>query len=104
MKKFLALFLALIMILGVFASCGKKDEASSDITLEQAKDYLYQIMKDKNGKETPNDYDVVGKIIIDEVSFDVTWKTDNESIKITESSKENMWTVDLPDVNETAVD
>ena len=104
MKKFLALFLALIMVLGVFASCGKKDEASSDVTLEQAKEYLDEIMKSKNGKETPNDYDVVGKIIIDQVSFDVTWKTDNESIKITESSKENMWTVDLPDVNETAVD
>ncbi len=97
MKKFLALFLALLMCVGVFAACGPKTEEG--VTLEEAKDYLYNVMKDKNGKALPNDYDVVGKIIIEEVSFDVTWKTDNDDITIKESSKANMWTVDLPDVN-----
>ena len=99
MKRFLALFLALLMCVGVFASCKKKGDGDSTVTLEQAKDYLYNVMKDKNGKEIPNDYDVVGKIIIEGVTFDVTWKTDNENIKIKESSKANMWTVDLPEVN-----
>jgi len=103
MKKFLALFLALLMCVGVFAGCGKKTDDSA-VTLEQAKDYLYNVMKDKNGKALPNDYDVVGKIIIEEVSFDVTWTTDNEDIKVKESSKANMWTIDLPDFNETEVE
>ena len=71
----------------------------STTMLERAKDYLYNVMKDKNGKALPNDYDVVGKIIIEETSFEVTWKTDNDDITIKESSKANMWTVDLPDVN-----
>ena len=99
MRKFLALFLALLMCVGVFASCAPKTE-DGGVTLEQAKDYLYNVMKDKNGKAISNDYNVVAKIIIDETSFDVTWKTDNEDIKIVESTKENMWTVDLPDKNE----
>ena len=103
MKKFLALFLALLMCVGVFAGCGTKTDDSA-VTLEQAKDYLYNVMKDKNGKALPNDYDVVGKIIIEEVSFDVTWTTDNEDIKVKESSKANMWTIDLPDFNETEVE
>ena len=99
MKKFLALFLALLMCVGVFAACAPKTDAGS-VTLEQAKDYLYNVMKDKNGKALPNDYDVVGKIIIEGTEFTVTWATDNEDIKIKESSKANMWTVDLPDYNE----
>ena len=104
MKRFLALFLALLMCVGVFASCKKKGDGDSTVTLEQAKDYLYNVMKDKNGKEIPNDYDVVGKIIIEGVTFDVTWKTDNENIKIKESSKANMWTVDLPEVNASVIE
>ena len=103
MKKFLALFLALLMCVGVFAGCGQKTDDSS-VTLEQAKDYLYNVMKDKNGKALPNDYDVVAKIIIEEVSFDVTWTTDNEDITVKESSKANMWTIDLPDFNETEIE
>ena len=99
MKKLLALILALIMCVGVFASCAKKDGGA--VTLEQAKDYLYNVMKDKNGKALPNDYDVVGKIIIEETTFDVTWKTDKEDIKVKASTKANMWTIDLPDLNET---
>ena len=98
MKKFLALFLALLMCVGVFAGCGTKTDDSA-VTLEQAKDYLYNIMKNKNGMATPNDYEVVGMIKIEETTFEVTWTTDNEDIKVKESTKENMWTIDLPDVN-----
>ena len=103
MRKFLALFLALLMCVGILASCSK-DNGGSATTLEQAKDYLYNVMKDKNGKEIPNDYDVVGKIIIENVSFDVTWTTDNANITIKASSKANMWTVDLPDTNASVIE
>ena len=101
MKKFLAILLALLMCVSVFAGCGKKKKGGDDAaTLEQAKDYLYNVMKDKNGKALPNDYDVVGKIIIENTEFSVTWTTDCDDIKVKESTKANMWTIDLPEFNE----
>lgn len=103
MKKFLALILALIMCLGVFAACGDTEETTG-ATLEDAKDYLFNMMKDKNGKALPNDYDVVGKVTVDGTSFDVTWTTDNANIKVKESSKADFWTIDLPDVNDKEVE
>ena len=103
MKRILSLLLVLVMCVGVFAGCNKNKNEQTDVTLEQAKDYLYNIMKDKNGKATPNDYDVVGKIIIDTATFEVTWLTDNENIVVKESSKANCWTIDVPSVNETEV-
>ena len=103
MKRFLSLLLVLVMCVGVFAGCNKNNDAQSGATLEQAKDYLYNIMKDKNDKATPNDYDVVGKIIIDETPFEVTWTTDNASIVVKASSKANTWTIDVPSVNAAEV-
>lgn len=103
MKKFLALILALIMCLGVFAACGDTEETTG-ATLEDAKNYLFNMMKDKNGKALPNDYDVVGKVTVDGTSFDVTWTTDNANIKVKESSKADFWTIDLPDVNDKEVE
>ena len=98
MKRILALLLILVMCASVFVGCSKKNEQTG-ATLEQAKDYLYNIMKDKNDKATPNDYDVIGKLIIDETPFEVTWTTDNENIVVKESSKANWWTIDIPAVN-----
>ena len=103
MKRILSLLLVLVMCVGVFAGCNNDKDVQTGATLEQAKDYLYNIMKDKNDKATPNDYDVVGKIIIDSTTFEVTWKTDNENIVVKESSKANCWTIDVPSVNETEV-
>ena len=101
MKKILALLLVLVMCAGVFVGCKKNKEAG--VTLEQAKDYLYATYKDKNDKATPNDYDVLGKIIIEETTFDVTWTTDNASIVVKASSKADFWTIDVPSVNAAEV-
>ena len=101
MKKILALLLVLVMCAGVFVGCKKNKETG--VTLEQAKDYLYATYKDKNDKATPNDYDVLGKIIIDETPFDVTWTTDNANIVVKASSKANFWTIDVPSVNAAEV-
>ena len=89
MKKFLALLLVLVMCIGVLAGC-KRDNGNDGPTLEQAKEYLDSIMKSNNGLARPNDYDVVGKVIIDGTSFEVTWTTDNASITVKESSKANL--------------
>lgn len=102
MKKFLALLLALIMCVGVLASCGNNN--NNDATLEEAKELLNSMMKDDNGKLTPIDYDVVAKLTIGETTFEVTWATDNENVKVKESSKAGFWTIDVPDVNAAEVD
>ena len=96
MKKLLALLLVLVMCVGVLVAC-KPDEVEGP-SLDQAKEYLNGIMKDGNGKATPNDYDVVGKVIIEGTSFEVTWTTNKENITVKESSKANLWTIDVPDV------
>ena len=107
MKRLLALLLVLVMCVGVFSGCNlfkKKTEApAAAATLEQAKDYLYNIMKDKNDKATANDYDVLGMLIIDGTTFEITWTTDNANIVVKASSKANSWTIDVPAVNATEV-
>ena len=97
MKKLLALLLILVMCVGVLVAC-KPDEVEGP-SLDQAKEYLNGIMKDGNGKATPNDYDVVGKVIIEGTSFEVTWTTNKENITVKPSSKANLWTIDVPEVN-----
>lgn len=103
MKKFLALMLALIMCVGVLAACGGNNETSG-ATLDEAKELLTSMMKDKNGKATPNDYDVVGKLKVGDTTFEITWATDNDNIKVKESSKKDFWTIDVPSVNEKEVE
>ena len=100
MKKILLFILAAVMCLGIFASCAAEVESNQ---LSEAVEYLRSIYKD-NAKETNSDYDVVGKIVIGETTFTVTWTTDNASITVKESAKEGFYTVDLPVKNDTAVD
>ncbi len=102
MKKIFVLILALVMCLGCFAACTTTPN-SEGATIAEAVEYLRSIYKD-NAKETSSDYDVVGKIVIGETTFTVTWTTDNESITVKESSKSGFYTIDLPSKNDTAVD
>ena len=103
MKKFLALFLALLMCVGILASCGGGNNTDA-ATLDDAKELLDTMMKDKNGKVLANDYDVPAKLVIGDTEFEVTWKTDNKDIKVKESSKKGFWTIDLPNVNAKEVE
>ena len=102
MKKFLAIFLALLMCLGVLASCAGNQETGA--TLEEAKASLEANMKDMDGKVFANDYDIQGKVMVGTTEFKVTWTVDNANIKIKESSKAGFWTVDLPNVNDKEVE
>ncbi len=105
MKRILILLMALVMCLSCFVACGETPEEPSGnaATLADAASYLRNIYKD-NAKETPSDYDVVGKIVIGEATFTVTWATDNANIVVKESSKAGFYTVDLPAKNDTLVD
>lgn len=116
MKKFLALFLALIMCLSVLVACGdgnskdtesetqKPTDATEAATLAEAKEFLDSQMKSKNGKALSNDYDVLGILTLGTTKFNVTWAVDNTAIKVVESSKANFWTIDLPDANDAEVE
>ncbi len=120
MKRILILLLALVMCLGCFAACttphGNDGETtvggdesqgpagSDSATLTDAVKYLRSIYKD-SAKETPADYDVVGKVVIGDTEFSVTWATDNASITVKVSEKNSsFYTIDLPAKNDTAVD
>ena len=95
MKKILALLLAMIVCMGCLASCSEEPVVEEGATLAQAVTYLHNLYKDA-AKNTPTDYDVVGKLMIGTTEFTVTWETDNELITVKESSKAGFWTVDVP--------
>lgn len=120
MKRILILLLALVMCLGCFAACttdqgggeettvgGEETQAPDNTdaaTLTDAVKYLRSIYKD-SAKETPADYDVVGKVVIGDTEFVVTWATDNADIVVKVSEKNAaFYTIDIPVKNDTAVD
>ena len=113
MKKILAILLILVLSLTYMVSCDKipgldkiklpwqKNEApAATATLDDAKNYLFSTYKD-NAAAPMGDYDLVAKVIIDGTTFNVTWSVSLDTITIKESTKENFWTVDLPEKNET---
>ena len=112
MKRILALILVLVLCVGSFASCAvvdkvkgmfNKDEGTK-YDVEGAAGYLYTSqLKDMAGKETPNDFDLVAKVVRDGVTYTVTWTSDNANVTIGESSKgASFVTVNVPENNDTA--
>lgn len=104
MKKFLALVLAVLMCFGCLTACGKKKETTNAdaASLADAVSYLHQLYKD-GAKETPVDYDVVGKLTINGVVFSVTWATNNANITVKESTKAGFYTIDVPDKTDVEI-
>ncbi len=81
MKKFVALLAVLALCLSV---CGGLAEGNADLT--SAKAYIYQMYKNPTRtdiKSTPADYDVLGKVPVDGVEYQVEWTADSDTIKIT---------------------
>ena len=122
MKRILILLLALVMCLGCFAACNNEptgeettvgdttvgDETqgpeAEGATLTDAVKYLRSIYKD-SAKETPADYDVVGKVVIGDTEFAVTWATDNADIVVKVSEKNAaFYTIDIPTKNDEVKD
>ena len=122
MKRILILILALVMCLGCFAACTPQGDGedttagettvgdetqgpdSEGATLTDAVKYLRSIYKD-SAKETPADYDVVGKVVIGDTEFAVTWATDNADIVVKVSEKNAaFYTIDIPVKNDAVKD
>ena len=119
MKKILCFILIAVLSLGVLTSCDQiggawdsisgtvggfidgilgNDQQPAGPTLEDAANFLNDIYKDKNAT-TRTDFDVVGRVIVNGVTFPVTWASDNEAVTVRPSTKTGYYTVDLPDVN-----
>ena len=113
MKRILIMLLTLVMCLGCFAACttpGGTEDTTADnggsdaATLADAVEYLRSIYKD-SAKETPADYDVVGKVVIADTEFSVTWATDNADITVKVSEKNAaFYTIDIPTKNDEVKD
>ncbi len=129
MKKLLILLLALVMCVGVLAACtvqlpdnpldSNQDsnnstepdsgETNADTvdpddaaTLADAVAYLNSLYKDGN-EITERDFDVIGRVLIGGVTFNVTWTVDSDKITVKESAKEGFITIDLPDAVEEEI-
>ena len=82
MKKVLAWVLLLAMIIGVFAGCGKKEEAKPTvgeevITAADAMEYLKALYPNtEEPTKTPRDYERMGIVRIGGIPFTVVWTTD----------------------------
>ena len=91
MKKLLALILAAICCLGMFA-CGGEDHSK---TLDDAIAILNMNYKDMS--KTPADYSLVGSVKVGDKTVKVTWTVNNETIKVVKDGA--MVNIDVPDEN-----
>lgn len=110
MKKFISLVLVLTMALCLFAGCNNNQPTEPDGTtdaspLESAKEYVYAIYKD-NAVETRKEYSVVDTVMIDGVSFSVTWavSVSEDLVQIVADKDNNAYTIIPTSENTDPVD
>lgn len=77
MKKLSLIIIALLLCVSLFAACGGKNNEG----LEAASAYLHNLYKD-SAEITAADYEVAGKVIIDGVTYTVTWTVDSDKVKV----------------------
>jgi ABC-type glycerol-3-phosphate transport system substrate-binding protein len=78
MKKLVALLLAVLMCVGVFAGCGNK----SNPGLEDAKEYLDTVMK-SGSESTPADYALLNQVTIGKDKYTIEWSVNvSEGVKV----------------------
>ncbi len=84
MKRILALILVFIMAMAALVACTPKGPSEE---LTAARDYLYSMYKDTDGSVTGSDYEVVGVVAVNGVTYTVEWTVDNDKIKIVAGDK-----------------
>lgn len=96
MKKLIALLLAMVLCLGLFAGCGGAEEKSD---LAKAREYLYSLYVDKS-TETATDLEYPARVKGGNTFFDVEWTvtivSGNGEIKVVNSENEGFVVVDVP--------
>ena len=93
MKKILSVLLVAVLMLGVLVACNNNNQEPTP--LENAKSYLQTMYKDKK-PITPVDYERVGVVIVEGVTYTVTWTVDvTEGVVITKSEDGKTVTIDV---------
>ena len=77
MKKLSVIIIALLVAVTILVACTPKTNEG----LENASTYLNNLYKDE-GETTAADYQLVGKVIIDGVTYTVTWTTDTDKVTV----------------------
>lgn len=103
MKKAIIYLSVALMCLSVFFGCSTS-EATVDAGLQNAKNYLFAMYKDK-AVVTASDYTVVDTVMISGVSYPVVWSSDVEEKTVSFVSNSNhMVTVDVDEKSPVDVD
>ena len=113
MKKLVSILLLLALCLSSFAACVKQEEPAATTeestepvtppttaSVEDAAAYLFNLYKNESATKptnTPADYEIVGKVLVAGVAFDVEWKVDVADITVKEADKEGFFLVDVPE-------
>ena len=98
MKRILSFALVLVMCLSLLAACGEPTETTGTTvgsTVEDAKEYLAAMYKSTDGTVVRRDFSVVAVVMIDGVSYPVTWTTDAPDYVTISEPQNNMVTIDI---------
>ena len=98
MKRILSLVLVLAMSLCLLAGCGEPEETTKPAavsTLEDAQAYLAAMYRDNDGTVARRDFSVVAAVMIEGVSYPITWTTDAPDYVTIGAAQNNMVTIDI---------
>jgi len=103
MKRIISAVLCLLMIATLFVGCGEKNA-----DLENAAAYLVNMYQKGSKSEPMNlsvDQEVLSVVTVDGKTYEVEWSVkvkegDKDSVKISESEKDNYVIIDIPDLPE----
>lgn len=98
MKRILSFVLVLVMCLSLLAACTKPADpttAPKTSGLEDAKNYLAAMYKENDGTVARRDFTVVAAVMIEGVSFPITWTTDAPDYVTIGEAQNNMVTIDI---------
>ncbi len=104
MKKFLALLLSVMLVLGALAACNNQEQPDNEKDgLTLAKDMVRAMYKDAP-EATASDYQVIASTNIDNVKYDITWSVDVASgVTVGTTVTDNQITVDVDEKTETEI-
>ena len=98
MKRILSFVLVMVMCLSLLAACSEPaatTAAPKTSGLEDAQAYLAAMYKENDGTVARRDFTVVAAVMIDGVSFPVSWTTDAPDYVTIGAAQNNMVTIDI---------
>ncbi len=97
MKRILSLVLILVMVLGMLAACGPAENPSAvaGSGLEDAKTYLAAMYKENDGTIARRDFTLVASVMIEGVTYPITWTTDSPDYVTISAAADNKVTIDI---------